>query len=73
MSDDLRWLASPYDGLIHAFPSGEFDVTAEAMCTHSVPSKRLAPFTINSCMCVACMLVVGDLIADRVRDPSWRT
>jgi hypothetical protein len=49
---------SPWDSLVHGFrPEKIGDVTAEAMCSHSVPANRLTDK--QGRLCQACALLHG--------------
>jgi hypothetical protein len=67
----VQWWLSGYDGQVHAFrtdqASNEF---GEALCEHSVPTAKIT-CTDEGRRCMACMLLVGDLLAERL-DPTWR-
>jgi hypothetical protein len=68
---DIQWWLSGYDGQVHAFrtdqASAEF---GEAMCEHSVPTSKIT-CTDEGRRCMACLLLVGDLLAERL-DATWR-
>lgn len=69
--DGIHWWRSEYDGQVHAFRtvqvSREF---GEALCEHSVPNRKIS-CTDDGRRCMACLLMVGDLLADR-HEAVWR-
>lgn len=68
---DVQWWRSDYDSQIHAFrneqASNEF---GEALCEHSVPNSKIT-CTDEGRRCMACLLMVGDLLAEQ-HDATWR-
>jgi hypothetical protein len=69
---DMQWWRSGYDGQVHAFrteqASSEF---GEALCEHSVPNAKIT-CTDEGPRCVACLLLLGDLLANTYGDATWR-
>lgn len=66
----VTWLTSGYDFKQHAFYAiGTGREVSEALCTHSVPSERLAD--LGGEKCIPCLLTHGgDLAAQH--DDKWR-
>lgn len=70
--EDLDWFMSRYDGRAHAFPrKGRAAAHAEAVCTHTIPRDRVLR-SEDGRKCLACLLIVGDRLADRQGSVSWR-
>jgi len=69
VADEPLWMVSAYDGKTHAF-LGERRDFAEALCEHSVPSEKLR--VGEAVRCFACLLIWGDMLAERGGDAAWR-
>ena len=69
----VTWLTSGYDFKMHAFYSvGEGKDVSQALCTHSLPSERLAD--LGGDKCVACLLIHGGDLAEQHGDQqNWST
>lgn len=69
---DVQWWRSGYDGQVHAFrtvqASNQF---GEALCEHSVPNAKII-CTDEGRRCMACLLMVGELLAETQGDATWR-
>lgn len=66
---DLIWLKSPWDHTVHAFrPDMVGEMTAEALCSHSALTGRLIEPGDVDRRCLACLLLHGDVLADRLGD-----
>ena len=65
------WRVSPWDHQLHAFH--EFgSVVSAALCEHSARTSALAEGEGRRCM--ACLLLLGDAIADRLGSRvEWRS
>jgi hypothetical protein len=62
-----RWQRSGYDDRVHAFATdGRPASFVEAACTHSVPFDKVIR-THEGARCVACLLIVGDWLANQHR------
>jgi hypothetical protein len=67
----IQWWLSGYDSQVHAFPAGQAGQEyGAALCDHSVPNSKIT-CTDEGRRCMACMLMVGDLLAEQL-DPTWR-
>jgi hypothetical protein len=63
-TNDVSWRTSPYDAAhVHAFRPFDGGV-AEALCTHSVPAAQVSEEDDSAAKCVACLLILGDQLAD---------
>jgi hypothetical protein len=68
---DVQWWRSDYDDQVHAFAGEQASKEyGEALCEHSVPTSKIT-CTDEGRRCMACMLMVGDLLADQ-HDATWR-
>ena len=68
---DVQWWLSGYDSQVHAFHTEQASKDfGEALCEHSVPTWKIT-CTDEGRRCMACLLLVGDLLAERL-DASWR-
>lgn len=64
---EVTWLTSGYDLKQHAFYEvGSGGNASEALCTHSVPSERLA--ALGGEKCLACLLIHGGDLAEQHGD-----
>lgn len=67
------WVVSPRDGLRHAFSVSRLtdlgnSGVAVARCSHPVPPAGLRPtMPLAGPICLACSLLVGDLVAESAR------
>ncbi|HEU5473278.1 MAG TPA: hypothetical protein VFV67_21750 [Actinophytocola sp.] len=67
----VQWWLSGYDSQVHAFPNEQAGTEyGEAICNHSVPNAKIT-CTDEGRRCMACMLLLGDLLAEQI-DPTWR-
>lgn len=70
--EDLNWFKSRYDRHVHAFPRKQrSNAHAEAVCTHTIPKDRILR-SEDGRKCLACLLIVGDRLAERQGSVSWR-
>ncbi len=70
--DRWTWRLSGYDDRVHAFVSEERPASfVEAACSHSVPIDKLARSHTGS-RCLACLLIVGDHLAEHHQMGAWR-
>lgn len=69
---DMQWWRSGYDEQVHAF-RGEQASSAfgEALCEHSVPNAKII-CTDEGRRCMACLLLLGELLAETYGDAMWR-
>lgn len=68
---DVQWWRSGYDDQVHAFRTEQAGNSyGEALCEHSVPTTKIT-CTDEGRRCMACLLMVGDLLAER-QDSNWR-
>jgi hypothetical protein len=68
---DVQWWRSDYDDQVHAFATAQAsNQYGEALCEHSVPTSKIT-CTDEGRRCVACLLMVGDLLAEQ-HDATWR-
>jgi hypothetical protein len=69
--DGWAWQLSRYDGRVHAFgrPT-EIASFVEAVCSHSVPFDKIT-YDHAGPRCVACLLIVGDHLAEYHRTSAW--
>ncbi|HEV2782268.1 MAG TPA: hypothetical protein VGX25_22995 [Actinophytocola sp.] len=69
---DIHWWRSGYDDQVHAFreeqAGREF---GEAMCEHCVPNSKIT-LSDQGRRCMACLLIIGDLLATAHGDTLWR-
>jgi hypothetical protein len=64
MCDRWVWQLSGYDGRVHAFEKAEGLASfLEAVCSHSVPIDKAVPGHEGT-RCVACLLIVGNHLAE---------
>jgi hypothetical protein len=57
---------------VHAFRGARVGQTfGEALCDHSVPNSKIARDDQGR-RCIACLLMVGDLLAVAQGDALWR-
>ena len=69
---DIQWWRSGYDDQVHAFRGTPLGQTfGEALCDHSVPTT-LINREDQGRRCIACLLMVGDLLATSNGDAMWR-
>jgi hypothetical protein len=69
---DIQWWRSEYDGQVHAFRGEQAGRQyGEALCEHSVPNTKIT-CTDEGRRCMACLLMVGDLLAEAHGDVLWR-
>lgn len=69
---DIQWWRSGYDEQVHAFRGDRAGRNfGEALCEHSVPHSKITRVDQGR-RCVACLLMVGDLIATAQGDALWR-
>jgi len=67
MCDRWLWQRSGYDGRVHAFErAAEVASFVEAACSHSVPFDKVVVGHVGT-RCVACLLIVGDHLAEHHR------
>lgn len=70
--DRWVWRRSEYDGRLHAFDAAERLASfLEAVCSHSVPIDK-AVVARSGPRCVACLLIVGDHLAEHHRIGACR-
>jgi hypothetical protein len=63
----LIWKRSPWDHWVHGFRElGEF--TSEAICEHSALTSRLSEPEDGDRRCLACLLLHGGDLVDRIGD-----
>jgi hypothetical protein len=68
---DVQWWRSDYDDQVHAFHHEQASKDyGEALCEHSVPTSKIT-CTDEGRRCMACLLMVGDLLAEQ-HDSTWR-
>jgi hypothetical protein len=60
------WRLSSYDRHVHAFVEEGSASFAEAACSHSVPTDKITR-SHDGARCVACLLIVGDHLAEHHR------
>lgn len=61
---NVHWWRSGYDDRVHVFLAEQAtERYAEALCDHTVPSDLLT-LTDEGTRCVACVLILGDMLAD---------
>lgn len=66
----VRWCLSQWDNQVHAFPEDQRSPSySEALCEHSAPNTRITR-TDKGARCVACLLIHGDALADRLGDAA---
>lgn len=66
----VRWYLSQWDNQVHAFPEEQESASySEAICEHTAPNTRVI-HTDRGVRCVACLLIHGDELADRLRDAA---
>lgn len=63
MSTAVEWLVSPWDERTHAFDDREA-VTSRAVCSHSAPTARLCPPTVDNPKCLMCLVTHGLELAE---------
>lgn len=67
----VRWLLSPWDHHVHAFPEEWIgEVVAEALCEHSALARRLS--NEDGRKCLGCLLLHGDDLAEQHGDANQR-
>jgi hypothetical protein len=65
--DRWSWRQSHYDGQLHAFEvQGRSASFVEAVCSHSVPTNKVTGAHAGA-RCIACLLIVGDHLAEHHR------
>ncbi len=68
---DVQWWRSDYDDQVHAFSGEQASKDyGEALCEHSVPTAKIT-CSDEGRRCMACLLMVGDLLAEQ-HDATWR-
>ncbi len=69
---DIQWWRSGYDDQVHAFRGARLGQNfGEALCDHSVPNSLITREDQGR-RCIACLLMVGDLLATAKGDAMWR-
>lgn len=69
---NLDWLLSTYDQQVHAFPTEQDSaVYRAAKCDHTAPTTRVIN-TDEGRKCIACLVIVGDELAQKLGDSVWR-
>jgi hypothetical protein len=69
---DVQWWHSEYDNQVHAFENEQASrAYAEAVCEHSVPTGKIT-CTDEGRRCMACLLIVGDMLSQLHGDLAWR-
>jgi len=74
MSSDPTWLVSAYDSQEHGFDDPDAINFLVALCSHSLPrAKALKPekSPFRRGRCITCLLIHGDLLAERHGDTRW--
>jgi 16S rRNA G527 N7-methylase RsmG len=61
-SQTVEWWASPYDERTHLFGDTD-EVTARAVCSHSVPTEQLTHPTEDNSRCLVCLITHGHELA----------
>ncbi|MGQ0839572.1 hypothetical protein [Actinokineospora sp.] len=60
-----QWRLSGADDRVHAFPGDERPASfVHAACAHTVPFGQITR-THQGVRCLPCLLIIGDLLADR--------
>ena len=80
---NVVWRRSGHDDQVHAFPLAQAAEPGrgylEVLCTHSAPPTVLKPAVhlaghwsalLDVSTCMACLLIVGDQLADAGGDPG---
>jgi hypothetical protein len=69
---NVQWWRSGYDDQVHAFDQEQAGRDfGQALCEHCVPNARITR-TDRGRRCVACLLMVGDLLVTDHGDARWR-
>lgn len=69
---EIQWWRSGYDDQVHAFGGSRLGQSfSAALCDHSVPNSLITREDQGR-RCIACLLMVGDMLATAKGDALWR-